>query len=223
MARKARTLRICKVARLSIPRISNPGSSAMQDLSFHDDLPRDIIARNDQAIIDNVLQTLGLVDTPPEDSFDRFTRVTVHMLDVPVALISFVEEERDRQFFKSQMGLGGHWAQARQTPLSHSFCQYVKRDNRPLVIEHAPDHSLVCDNLAIRDLNVRAYLGVPIHGPDGDALGALCAIEPDRRTWYAEDVSAMQDLAACVDAQIRLRALERDGADRRATRDRFLK
>jgi GAF domain-containing protein len=182
----------------------------MQDLSFHDDLPTGFIKSRDDTVLQKVLYELGLVDAPPEDTFDRFTRIVAHMLDVPVALVSFVEEERDRQYFKSQIGLGGHWAEDRQTPLSHSFCQFVKRDNRPLVIEHAPDNPQVCDNLAIRDLNVRAYLGVPIHGPEGAALGALCAIEPERRIWTQEDISAMQDVAACVTVQIRQRAMEKN-------------
>ena len=157
-------------------------------------------------MIDNVLMTLQLVDSPMEEAFDKFTRLVVSFLRVPVALVSFVEESRDRQYFKSQIGLTGTWAKKRQTPLSHSFCQYVKRDNRPLIIEHAPDDVRVCGNLAIPDLGVRAYLGVPIHGPGGSALGALCAIDSQRRAWSQADVDGMVDLAACVTDQIALRA-----------------
>ncbi len=157
-------------------------------------------------MIDRVLDTLRLVDEPPEEAFDKFTRLVSSVLTVPVALVSFVEEDRDRQYFKSEIGLTGDWAETRQTPLSHSFCQYVKRDNRPLIVEHAPDDARVCDNLAIPDLGVRAYLGVPIHGPDGAALGALCAIESKRRSWASTDVDIMTDLAACVTDRIRLRA-----------------
>ena len=120
---------------------------------------------SDDAIMQRVLYALDLVDAPAEESFDKFTRVVTEGVIVPVALVSLVEEERDRQFFKSQVGLSGHWAENRQTPLSHSFCQYVKRDNMPLIVENAPDDSRVCNNLAIPDLGVRAYLGVPIHGP----------------------------------------------------------
>ena len=177
----------------------------MQHYSLYNDLPDNIIVPKDQRVINNVLYRLGLVDSPPEDAFDKFTRLVVSLLKVPVALVSFVEETRDRQYFKSQIGLNGHWAEKRQTPLTHSFCQHVKRDNRPLIIEYAPDDALVCDNLAVHELNVRAYLGVPIRGPNGAALGALCAIEPVRRTWHDEDISAMQDLAACVTDLINLR------------------
>jgi GAF domain-containing protein len=157
------------------------------------------------AVVDRVLDTLSLVDSPPEDAFDKFTRLVRRFIEVPVALVSFVEEEKDRQYFKSEIGLTGIWADLRQTPLSHSFCQYVKRDNKPLVVEDAPEDSRVCDNLAIPDLGVRAYIGVPIHGPDGAALGALCAIDGTPRIWDEGDLDIMVDLAACVTDQIRLR------------------
>ena len=160
--------------------------------------------------IDSVLAKLRLVDSPTEETFDKFTRLVTRFVKVPVALVSFVEEEKDRQYFKSQIGLTGKWAKSRQTPLSHSFCQYVKRDNRPLIIENAPLDARVCGNLAIPELGVRAYLGVPIHSPDGKALGALCAIDTQVRVWDQADVDVMLDLAACVSDQISLRAaLER--------------
>ncbi|HYQ27898.1 MAG TPA: hypothetical protein VER04_11790, partial [Polyangiaceae bacterium] len=63
-----------------------------------------------------------LLDTPAEEAFDRFTRLAARWLNVPVALISLVDAER--QFFKSAVGLPEPWASCRQTPLSYSFCQY---------------------------------------------------------------------------------------------------
>ncbi len=156
--------------------------------------------------IDNILTTLRLVDTPMEEAFDKFTRLVARFVKVPVALVSFVEEDKDRQFFKSQIGLTGAWAKSRETPLSHSFCQFVKRDNRPLIIENAPLDARVCTNLAIPDLGVRAYLGVPFHAGDKRPLGALCAIDTQARSWDTTDVDGMLDLAACVSDQISLRA-----------------
>lgn len=157
-------------------------------------------------VIQRVFQTLGLVDSPPEEEFDRFTRLAARLLDTPVALVSIVQEDLDRQYFKSEIGLTGIWAEQRQTPLSHSFCQIVKRDNQPLVVEYAPDDQRVCDNLAITELDVRAYLGVPIHGPDNQPIGALCAIDSRARNWRQSQTNALIDLAACVNDQIQLRA-----------------
>lgn len=82
----------------------------------------------------------------------------MHVARVPVALISLVDE--DRQFFVSQQGLPEPWAKARQTPLSHSFCQHVVATGDPLIVSDARENPLVCGNLAIRDLNVIAYLGL---------------------------------------------------------------
>lgn len=153
-----------------------------------------------------LMETLQLVDAPQEEAFDKFTRLAASVLSVPVALISFVQNDQDRQYFKSQIGLSGKWAEERQTPLSHSFCQFVKRDNRALVVEDAPKDVRVCDNLAIRDLGVRAYLGVPIHGPLGQPLGAFCAIDTSPRVWTDADIAVMHELGACVTDQIGLRA-----------------
>ena len=159
----------------------------------------------DSRTINRVIATLRLVDSPPEEAFDKYTRLVTRFFGVPVAFVSIVEENNDRQFFKSQIGLTGKWAKSRQTPLSHSFCQFVKRDNRPLIVENAPMDARVCGNLAITDLGVRAYLGVPIHGADRSALGALCAIDTQVRVWQQSDVEGMVDLAACVSDQIALR------------------
>ena len=109
-----------------------------------------------------ILPDACLTDCDPSNAFDSITRVAMHLFDVPVALISIVEEHKDRQFFASQQGLEDPVASARQTPLSHSFCRHVKAQKAPLIVSNAPKHPLLKDNLAIRDLKVMAYLGVPI-------------------------------------------------------------
>lgn len=78
------------------------------------------------------LRGTGLLDSPPEEAFDRFTRLAGTMFGVPVALVSLVDE--NRQFFKSERGLPAEWAARRETPLSHSFCQHVVADATPLVV-----------------------------------------------------------------------------------------
>ena len=152
------------------------------------------------------LETLGLTDAEPPAAFDSLTRLAKRLFRVPVALISIVEEEKDRQFFLSQQGLSDPWASCRQTPLSHSFCQHVKRERKPLVVKDARHHPLVKDNLAITELGAIAYLGVPILMPDGTPLGALCVIESAVRKWTNEDLAALTDLACCVNDEILLRA-----------------
>src|SRR5262245_3464148 len=85
------------------------------------------MSRTDDEVIQNTarlaaLRTTSLLDTPPEEVFDRLTRLATSALQVPVALVSLVDG--DRQFFKSSIGLPEPWASLRQTPLTHSFCKH---------------------------------------------------------------------------------------------------
>ena len=144
-----------------------------------------------------------MLDTEPEPEFDRFTRLAVDLLNVPLALVSLVE--RDRQFFKSACGLFGDWALARQTPLSHSFCQHVVARRQPLVIADARRHPLVADNLAVRDLSVIAYAGIPLTLADGNVVGAFCAIHTHPHAWTEHELRILVDLAAAVRTQLELR------------------
>ena len=121
------------------------------------------------------VQSTGLLDSPGEEAFDRLTRLAISILRVPVSLVSIVD--RDRQFFKSSGGLPTKVADARETPLTHSFCQHVVGSGEPLVISDARQHPLVRENLAIGDLGVIAYAGFPIATSEGAVIGSLCAID----------------------------------------------
>ncbi|MBP0443361.1 GAF domain-containing protein [Roseomonas sp. SSH11] len=154
------------------------------------------------------LRRTGLLDTPPEEVFDRLTRLVCRLLGVPVALVSLVEAER--QFFKSAVGLPEVWAIRRETPLSHSFCQHVVASGAPLMVQDAGRHPLVCDNLAIPDLGVVAYLGMPLTTPEGHVLGSLCAIDTVPRDWTTADAAALRDLAAMAVGEISMRRLAQE-------------
>ncbi len=150
------------------------------------------------------LRHLRLLDSQPEVGFDRITRLAARVLGVPVCLVSLVDDRR--QFFKSAHGLGGPVGEARQTPLTHSFCQHVVTSGAPLVVEDAKANPLVCDNLAIRDLGVRAYLGVPIRSPDGFVFGSFCVIDTQPRAWLPRELELLGEFAGLVDAEIARRA-----------------
>ena len=149
------------------------------------------------------LRATGLMDSPPDASFDRLTRLAARWLRAPVALVSLVDD--CRQFFKSAIGLPEPWASARETPLSHSFCQHVVDLGRPLVVNDARLDPLVLENRAIPDLGVIAYLGVPLVTSDGQFLGSFCAIDGVPREWNADEIDTMADLAASVSTEIELR------------------
>ncbi|MEF2548880.1 HWE histidine kinase domain-containing protein [Aurantimonas sp. E1-2-R+4] len=149
------------------------------------------------------LTAADLLDTEPEVAFDRITRLAARIIGVPVSLVSILDT--DRQFFKSQVGLPDIWAERRETPLSHSFCQYVVASGEPLVVDDARSHPLVRGNLAIDDLGVEAYLGVPIRTPDGAVIGSLCAIDHAPRHWTSEDRRAIEDLVSMLGTELVLR------------------
>jgi len=143
------------------------------------------------------------MDSGPEERFDRLTRLVAATLGVPVALVSLVDTRR--QFFKSTFGLPEPWKTERETPLTHSFCQHVVTRAAPLVIEDATLDFLVCNNLAIPELNVRAYLGIPLLTGEGHVLGSLCAIDSQPRQWSAREQEILADFGKLVEEQIALR------------------
>ncbi len=162
--------------------------------------PQDIL-RDPERL--ETLKTLKLVDTPPEETFDRLTKLAKRTLGVPVALLSIVTHEK--QFFKSCAGLTPPYSETRQTPLSHSFCQHVVVSGEPLVINDARLNPIVRENLAIRDLNVIAYCGIPLVTQDNRRLGSFCAIDTKPRFWKKDELEFLTDLAAIAMERIQQR------------------
>ncbi len=144
-----------------------------------------------------------LLDSAPEHSFDRLTRLACKLLKVPIALVSLVDGER--QFFKSQQGLPKKVAAARGTPLSHSFCKFVVETEQLLVIGDVPGDPLVCDNPVLQDVAIKAYAGVPITDGEGRVLGSLCAIDTVQRRWSEDELDTLVELAGAVETEIKLR------------------
>lgn len=153
------------------------------------------------------LDKSGVMDSAAEDVFDRTVRLATNMLGVPVGLASFVDDRR--QYFKAQCGLSQNGDPLYETPLSHSFCQYVVAHDMTLAVSDARDHPLLQSNGAVSDLGVIAYLGVPIHAPTGEPIGSFCAINDTPRDWTDQDVEVLTDLAAMLETELQLRH-ERD-------------
>lgn len=149
------------------------------------------------------LRRLGLLDTPAEAAFDRLGALATQVVNVPIALVTLVDDTR--QFFKSCIGLPEPWATWRETPLSHSFCQHLLKSGEPLMIEDARTHPFFRDNLAIRDLGVIAYLGVPLKLETGEILGSFCVIDTQPRAWTREELQILRSLARSVITEIELR------------------
>lgn len=103
--------------------------------------------------------------------------------------------DRDRQYFASQFGLPEPWATTRETPLSHSFCQWVVAGEEPLLVTDAREHPVLQSNRAVHDLGVIAYAGVPMTAPCGERIGAFCGIDTKPHAWTERDHALLNDFA----------------------------
>jgi diguanylate cyclase (GGDEF)-like protein len=142
------------------------------------------------------LAALDVLDTPPEERFDRYTRLARRLFDVPVALVSLVDT--DRQWFKSRQGLD-----ATETPRDVSFCGHAILDDAVFVVEDAHADPRFSDNpLVTGDPRVRFYAGCPLAGPGGHRIGTLCIIDREPRSLGAADVEALRDIASMVASEL---------------------
>jgi PAS domain S-box-containing protein len=155
----------------------------------------------------------GVLDVTEPPGLRRLTRLASRLVGSPTAVVSLVLD--DRQVFASQVGLPQPWADRGQTPLSHSFCQHVVADDAPLVVSDARLNDRLKDSLAIPEIGVVAYAGMPIRVA-GQTLGSFCAIDAEPREWSAGDLAVLEDLAAAVATEIELvraaRHAEQDAA-----------
>ena len=142
------------------------------------------------------LQGLCILDSPPEERFDRYTRLARRLFGVPIALVSLVDA--DRQWFKSRQGLG-----ATETGRDISFCGHAILGSDAFVIENTLEDERFEDNpLVTSDPNIRFYAGYPLPGPGGHRLGTLCIIDREPRDFGPEDQEALADIGAMVASEL---------------------
>ena len=153
------------------------------------------------------LERSGLLDSPPEELFDRVTRLAATLLEVPTVLMTIVD--RQRQFFKSQVGLPEPVARARETPLSYSFCQWVVADDAALIVADTRQHPLLRLNPSTTEMGVLAYAGIPIRAGDVEPIGTLCAFDSKPRLWSDVELSSLRNAAAVIEGIAALRQVSR--------------
>jgi excisionase family DNA binding protein len=154
------------------------------------------------------LERSGLVDTPPEDAFDRLTWLAAQTLGMPISLITLLTPTR--QWFKSRHGLD-----MADTPRSWAFCNHTILQQRCMVAEDLSTDARFADNPAVVDApHFRFYAGCPIVDPDGFTLGSLCVIDTRPRTLDETQQAILTNLASLVSDEIKLRIT--DGRLRRA-------
>lgn len=158
------------------------------------------------------LRQLGLLDTAREEAFDRLTYLAATALDVPMAAVSLVDE--DRQFYKSSIGMGRDVDAARETPLEASLCRHVVELRQPLVIEDTRLEPLT-EGTSLIARGMLAYAGMPLTTSAGYVLGTLCAMDEAPHKWSVRALDVLAALSASVMGEIELhsaRMRERNGA-----------
>jgi len=135
------------------------------------------------------LRALNLLDTAPEERFDRITRLAARILNVPIVNVTLIDE--NRQFMKAHYG-----SDKVEDPREHSFCAHAILENKQLVVPDAQlDERFVDNALVTGKPHIRFYIGNPLAATDGSLVGTLCAIDHKPRVPSAEDLQALRDLA----------------------------
>jgi len=149
-----------------------------------------------EAIRLKALRSLNVLDTPSEERFDRLTRLASRLFDVPIALVSLVDE--DRQWFKSSVGLG-----ASETPRDISFCGHAILGSDIFLINDTEKDERFADNpLVLDEPYIRFYAGCPLKFLDGSTLGTLCIIDTRPRQFTDSDLNALKDLAELAENEL---------------------
>ncbi len=153
------------------------------------------------------LRRYQILDTPPEKAFDRITRMAARWLDVPIALTTLVDA--DRQWFKSCVGMD-----QRETSREVAFCAHNLFDEELLVVEDATQDDRFVDNpLVTEDPGIRFYAGAPLVTPGGHILGSVCVIDTEPRTLSEREATTLKDLAALAMDELELRVAHRSRLD----------
>jgi len=148
-----------------------------------------------------------LLDTPIDQRFERITRMLARVLDVPIA--SFTLLDNDRLYFKSVQGL-----YTTEHGRRESFCGHAIHGDETMVVEDATRDERFHDNpLVTGNPNIRFYAGCPVRAPDGQKIGALCAIDRKSREMDMVSLQILRDLAGMIENELRLDQLNRQNSD----------
>lgn len=140
------------------------------------------------------IAALRLGEAIDDDELEALVERAAKELDLPLAAVSIVLDQA--QYFVASHGFDGGWiGAARGTPIEWSFCRHAVDSRAPFIVEDAVEHPLTQDNPLVHNDAVRAYLGVPLITSGDQAIGALCVIGSERRTFSTQDVGHLVSLA----------------------------
>lgn len=142
------------------------------------------------------LDELGILDTPRDERVDRVARLAKEMFGVPMVSVSLLDH--DRQWRKSEIGLGGD-----EAPRQDSFCDYTVSHDRTVVVEDATRTETFADNPFVTgDPHLRFYAGHPLHAPGGEPIGTLCVLDTVPHTLSDAQLGLLRDLAFWVQTEL---------------------
>jgi diguanylate cyclase (GGDEF)-like protein len=142
------------------------------------------------------LQGLDLLDSAPEERFDRLTRLAKRLFNVPIALVTLVDT--NRQWFKSCVGLD-----VSETPRDVSFCGHAMLNDGLLLVPDAREDVRFHDNPLVTGApNIRFYAGYPLTVPNGNKMGTLCLIDTKPRDLDEEERALLRDLAEMAEQEL---------------------
>jgi diguanylate cyclase (GGDEF)-like protein len=171
----------------------------MTKINKRTEIPAPAISNEEERLEE--LESLDVLDTPPEEAFDSITRLAKTALGMPIVLISLVDKER--QWFKSRQGLD-----AEETPRDISFCTHAIQDDHVFIVENALEHPLFKSNpLVTGEPHVIFYAGAPLKTSRGYRIGTLCAIDHIPRELSETEERTLIDLASLVVRELELRRI----------------
>lgn len=160
-------------------------------------VPPDESARLDE------LHSLAILDTPADSKLDSITRLARKIFAVDICVISLVD--RHRQWFISRQGLD-----VSETSREVSFCGHAILGEDVFIVEDAHTDARFADNPLVTGVPfVRFYAGMPLHGPNGHRIGALCLINSTPRTFDHKNIVVLSDFASTVEAHLHCCALRK--------------
>jgi GAF domain-containing protein len=149
------------------------------------------------------LDGLNLLDTPAEADFDQVTERLTKLFKVPIALVTLID--KDRQWFKSQVGLPADLAETRSTSRDVSLCGHVIVKDEVLIVRDLARDPRFANNPFVKEHGLRFYAGVPLRGPNGFPIGSLCILDTKPREMTRQEQELLKMIAGDVMEQIKRR------------------
>jgi GAF domain-containing protein len=145
------------------------------------------------------LNRYAILDTEPEQSFDDLVTIAAHVCQVPIAMLSLVDDHR--QWFKSKMGV-----QVTETPRDISICAHAIQQGDLFIVPDTMQDPRFRENpLVLQEPHIRFYAGTPLINEDGFALGTLCVVDREPRELDNEQKNALAALGRLALRQMELR------------------